>query len=124
MEAWTRSALRRNGGVNRDPLDFNVFASELFQTNIAVHKTASADIDRLTRSPRVDLRLRQAFRLQRLYRSLGAKEDYNDLAMVHHAALQRLISETFFDGKIGALLSAAWTKRAVVEDGSENSAVG
>jgi iron complex outermembrane recepter protein len=119
MEAnTTDSTSDANGGTNRSrAFDFNVFASELFN-NIAVHKTASADIDEGSLGATVDLRTARPFDYNGFQGVLGAKEDYNDLAGTIMPRYSGLISNTFFDGKFGALLSAAYTKRAIVDDGS------
>jgi TonB-dependent receptor len=107
-----------NGGVNRTrSFDFNVFASELFN-NITVHKTSSADIDEGSLGATVDLRTARPFDYNGFTAVVGAKEDYNDLGGTMMPRYTGLISDTFMDGKFGALLSAAWTKRAVVDDGS------
>jgi iron complex outermembrane receptor protein len=124
MEALTSvSSSDANGGTNRTAagsgraFDFNVFASELFN-NITVHKTASADIDEGSLGATVDLRTARPFDYNGFTAVMGAKEDYNDLAGTIMPRYTGLISDTFFDGKFGALLSAAWTKRAIVDDGS------
>src|SRR6185369_6426095 len=119
MEALTSvSTSDANGGTNRDrAFDFNVFASELFN-NITVHKTTSADIDEGSLGATVDLRTARPFDYNGFTAVVGAKEDYNDLAGTLMPRYTGLISDTFADGKFGALLSVAWTKRAVVDDGS------
>jgi iron complex outermembrane receptor protein len=119
MEALTTvSTSDANGGTNRDrTFDFNVFASELFN-NITVHKTASADIDEGSLGATVDLRTGRPFDYNGFTAVIGAKGDYNDLAGTKEPRFSGLISDTFFDGKFGALLSAAYTKRAIVDDGS------
>jgi iron complex outermembrane recepter protein len=119
MEAVTTvSTSDASGGTNRGrAFDFNVFASELFN-NITVHKTASADIDEGSLGATVDLRTARPFDYNGFTAVVGAKEDYNDLAGTVMPRYSGLISDTFFDGKFGALVSAAWTKRAIVDDGS------
>jgi len=119
MESSTSvSTSDANGGTNRDrAFDFNVFASELFN-NITVHKTTSADIDEGSLGATVDLRTARPFDYNGFTAVVGAKEDYNDLAGTLMPRYTGLISDTFADGKFGALLSVAWTKRAVVDDGS------
>jgi iron complex outermembrane receptor protein len=119
MEALTTvSTSDANGGTNRDrAFDFNVFASELFN-NITVHKTASADIDEGSLGATVDLRTARPFDYNGFTAVVGAKEDYNDLGGTLMPRYSGLISDTFFDGKFGALVSVAYTKRAIVDDGS------
>src|ERR1700730_5708138 len=119
MEALTTvSTSDANGGTNRDrSFDFNVFASELFN-NITVHKTSSADIDEGSLGATVDLRTARPFDYNGFTAVVGAKEVYNDLAGRFMPRYSGLISDTFFDGKFGALVSVAYTKRAIVDDGS------
>jgi TonB-dependent receptor len=119
METLTTvSTSDANGGTNRDrSFDFNVFASELFN-NITVHKTSSADIDEGSLGATVDLRTARPFDYNGFQAVVGAKEDYNDLAGTLMPRYSGLISDTFFDGKFGALVSVAYTKRAIVDDGS------
>jgi iron complex outermembrane receptor protein len=119
MEALTTvSTSDANGGTNRDrSFDFNVFASELFN-NITVHKTSSADIDEGSLGATVDLRTARPFDYNGLTAVVGAKENYNDLAGTLMPRYSGLISDTFMDGKFGALVSIAYQKRAIVDDGS------
>src|ERR1700738_4102131 len=119
MEALTTvSTSDAAGGTNRDrSFDFNVFASELFN-NITVHKTSSADIDEGSLGATVDLRTARPFDYNGFTAVMGAKEDYNDLAGTLMPRYSGLISNTWADGMFGALVSAAYTKRAIVDDGS------
>jgi TonB-dependent receptor len=119
MEALsTVSTSDANGGTNKNRVfDFNVFASELFN-NITVHKTSSADIDEGSLGATVDLRTARPFDYNGFTAVVGAKADYNDLAGTVMPRYSGLISDTFNDGMFGALLSAAFTKRAIVDDGS------
>jgi TonB-dependent receptor len=119
MEALTTvSSSDADGGTNRDrSFDFNVFASELFN-NIAVHKTSSADIDEGSLGATVDLRTARPFDYNGFTAVVGAKEDYNDLAGTLMPRYTGLISNTWADGMFGALVSAAYQKRAIVDDGS------
>ena len=119
MEALTTvSTSDADGGTNRDrSFDFNVFASELFN-NITVHKTSSADIDEGSLGATVDLRTARPFDYSGFQAVVGAKEDYNDLAGTLMPRYTGLISDIFFDGKFGALVSVAYQKRAIVDDGA------
>src|ERR1700730_10364832 len=119
MEALTTvSTSDANGGTNRDrSFDFNVFASELFN-NITVHKTSSADIDEGSLGATVDLRIARPFDYNGFTAVVGAKENYNDLAGTLMPRYSGLISDTFMNGKFGALVSVAYQKRAIVDDGS------
>jgi iron complex outermembrane recepter protein len=119
MEALTTvSTSDANGGTNRDrSFDFNVFASELFNT-VTVHKTATADVDEGSLGATVDLRAARPFDFNGFTLVTGGKLDYNDLATTYNPRATGLISDTFADGKFGILLSAAYTKRAIIDDGS------
>src|SRR6185312_1151741 len=91
--------------------------SELFN-NITVHKTASADIEEGSLGATVDLRTARPFDYNGFTAVVGAKEDYNDLAGTLMPRYSGLISNTWADGMFGALVSAAYTKRAIVDDGA------
>ena len=119
MEALTTvSTSDANGGTNKNRVfDFNVFASELFN-NITIHKTASADIDEGSLGATVDLRTARPFDYNGFTAVVGAKADYNDLAGTVMPRYSGLISDTFADGMFGALVSVAYTKRAIVDDGA------
>ncbi len=119
MEALTTvSTSDANGGTNRGrQFDFNVFASELFNT-VTVHKTTSADIDEGSLGATVDLRAARPFDFNGFTFVTGGKLDYNDLASNYNPRASALISDTFADGKLGFLVSGAYTKRAIIDDGS------
>jgi TonB-dependent receptor len=119
MEALTTIGTSdANGGTNRDrSFDFNVFAAELFNT-ITVHKTTSADIDEGSLGATVDLRAPQPFDYKGPAFALGGKLGYNDLASSYNPRATILLSDTFFDGRFGALLSGAYAHRAIIDDGS------
>ncbi len=119
MEALTTiSTSDANGGTNRDrSFDFNVFASELFNS-VTVHKTSSADVDEGSLGATVDLRAARPFDYNGFTFVTGGKLDYNDLATTYNPRASALISDTFADGKLGFLLSGAYTKRAILDDGS------
>jgi iron complex outermembrane recepter protein len=119
MEALTTIGTSdANGGTNRDrSFDFNVFAAELFNT-ITVHKTTSADIDEGSLGATVDLRAPRPFDHPGFTFAAGGKLGYNDLAESHNPRATFVVSDTFFDGKFGALLSGAYAHRAIIDDGS------
>jgi iron complex outermembrane receptor protein len=48
---------------------------------------------------------------------VSAQEGYNDLSKSWDPRLAALASDTWFDGKIGALVSVAYTKRELLEEG-------
>jgi iron complex outermembrane recepter protein len=106
------------GGTNRDrSFDFNVFASELFN-NITVRKTASADIEEGSLGATVDLNVARPFDYDGFTFVTGAQGAFNDLADEVNPRGAFLVSNTWADGKFGALLSAAYTKRDLLDNGT------
>jgi TonB-dependent receptor len=118
MEALTTIGTSdANGGTNRTrSFDFNVFASELFNS-ITIHKTSSADLDEGSLGATVDLRTGRPFDYNGLTAVVGGKAGYNDLSSKVNPRATVLLSDTWFDGKFGALISGAFQKRAIVDDG-------
>ncbi|HEU4624033.1 MAG TPA: TonB-dependent receptor [Steroidobacteraceae bacterium] len=107
-----------NGGTNRDrAFDFNVFASELFNS-ITVRKTASADVEEGALGATVDLRVARPFDYNGFTFVTGGKLGYNDLGDDFNPRGTVLISDTFGDGKFGALFSAAYSHRKLLDNGS------
>ena len=107
-----------SGGSNRNrQFDFNVFASELFNS-ITARKTASADVDEGSLGATIDLRTARPFDYPGFTAVASAKGAYNDLSDDFDPRAAFLISNTFADGKFGALLSAAYTERSLLEEGT------
>lgn len=106
-----------SGGTNRGRgFDFNVFAAELFNS-ITVRKSSSADVDEGSLGATVDLRAARPFDLDGLTITASARGRYNDLNRQVDPRVAFLISDTFADGKLGALISMAYSKRRVLEEG-------
>ncbi|MGO4221174.1 TonB-dependent receptor [Lysobacter sp. TAF61] len=118
MEALTTTGgTDSSGGANRGRgFDFNVFASELFNS-IKVRKTASADIEEGSLGATVDLQTARPFDYDGFTFVTGAQMGYNDLAGDLDPRATMLISDTWFDNKFGALMSVAYTKRRLIEEG-------
>ncbi len=118
MEALTTTGgTDSSGGVNRGRgFDFNVFASELFN-NIIVRKTAQADIEEGSLGATVDLNVAHPFDYEGYTFLISGQAGYNDLSDDWDPRGVALISNTFADGTFGALLSLAYTKRNLVEEG-------
>jgi len=118
MEALTTTGgTDSSGGANRGRgFDFNVFASELFNS-ITVRKTASADIEEGALGATVDLQTARPFDYDGFTFVTGAQLGYNDLASDLDPRATMLVSNTWADNKFGALLSVAYTKRRLVEEG-------
>lgn len=122
MEAIsTTGGTANSGGTNRGRgFDFNVFASDLFNS-IAVRKTASADIEEGSLGGTVDLTTARPFDSRKPQLVLSAGASYNSLAQKTTPRLSALASRTFFDGKFGALVSVAYEERRLKEEGANIS---
>ncbi len=118
LEALTTTgATDSSGGANRSRgFDFNVFASELF-SNVRVRKTQSASIDEGSLGATVDLRVARPFDFDGFAGSLAIKGGYNDLKDDFHPRLSGLVTNTWADGRVGALFSASYSERSIYEEG-------
>jgi iron complex outermembrane recepter protein len=106
-----------SGGNNRGRgFDFNVFASELFNS-ITVRKSSTADVDEGSLGATVDLQSGRPFDYRGATAVFSAKERYNDLSGKVDPRAAFLLSNTWGDGKFGALISGAYSKRRVYEEG-------
>jgi TonB-dependent receptor len=113
----TASGTDSSGGANRNrAFDFNVFASELFNS-ITVRKTASAQTEEGSLGATVDLQTGRPFDYKGATFVVSTQEGYNDLAKAWDPRLAVLASNTWLDGKIGALVSLAYTERSLLEEG-------
>lgn len=107
-----------SGGANRSrSFDFNVFASELFNS-ITVRKTASADVEEGSLGATVDLVTARPFDYKEDMTVAGsAQVGLNDFSNAVDPKFAALISKNFADNKIGILLSAAYSERGIREEG-------
>jgi TonB-dependent receptor len=106
------------GGTNRSrSFDFNVFASELFN-ELTVRKTAAAEIEEGSLGATVDLRASRPFNYNGLTFVTSLQGGYNDLSEEFDPRAAVLLSNTFADGRFGALMSVAYTQRTLNDDGS------
>ncbi|WP_336966426.1 TonB-dependent receptor [Sphingobium aquiterrae] len=106
-----------SGGTNRGRgFDFNVFASDLFN-EISVRKSAEASVEEGSLGATVDLRTARPFDYGEFTLVASAQGSYNDLSEKASPRGAFLISDTFADGTIGVLLSAAYGRRKIVEEG-------
>ncbi len=106
-----------SAGVNRSRgFDFNTFASELF-SQVKVNKTQSAQMDEGSLGSTVDLRGSRPFDFKGFQASASAQAGYGELAKEFDPRVSGLISNTWADGRFGALLSASYSKRNVYEEG-------
>jgi iron complex outermembrane recepter protein len=118
MEALTTTgAADASGGVNRSrSFDFNVFASELFNS-ITVRKTAAAEVEEGSLGATVDLQTARPFDYKGFTFAASTQLGWNDLAENVDPRAAFLVSNTFANGKFGALLSMAYTNRSGLEEG-------
>jgi iron complex outermembrane recepter protein len=106
-----------SGGANRNrSFDYNVFASELFNS-ITARKTASADVDEGSLGATIDLATARPFDYKEFTFVSSVQAGYNDLAEEVDPRGSLLISDTFADDRLGALFSIAYTKRHIREEG-------
>ncbi|CAN7411845.1 TonB-dependent receptor [Pseudoduganella sp. LjRoot289] len=106
-----------SGGANRSRgFDFNVFPSELF-SSLTVRKSSSADIDEGSLGATVDLQTMRPFDLKGFNATVMAKGKYNDLARKTDPRVGFLVSNTNADRTLGFLVSGAYSKRQVLEEG-------
>lgn len=109
-----------SGGNNRGrAFDFNVFASELFN-RIEIHKTASAEVQEGSLGATVDLHTPRPFDFDRFTVVGSGQLGYNDLSEENNPRASALISNTFFDGRFGALFSIAYSDRQLTQEGSSS----
>jgi iron complex outermembrane recepter protein len=107
-----------SGGANRQrAFDFNVFASELFNS-ITVRKTASADIEEGSLGATVDLQTARPFDMKDDMTIAGsAAIGLNDLSNAIDPKLSGLFATKLMDGRLGILVSAAYSERGILEEG-------
>ncbi|MGV3480693.1 MAG: TonB-dependent receptor plug domain-containing protein, partial [Sphingobium sp.] len=116
MEALTTAGgADASGGTNRGRgFDFNVFAADLFN-QISVRKTAEASTEEGSLGATVDLRTARPFDYNGFTLAGSVQAAYNDLSEKVSPRGAFLIADTFADGTIGVLLSAAYGRRKTVE---------
>ncbi len=106
------------GGNNRGrSFDFNVFSSDLFSA-LVVHKTGSADVDEGSLGATVDMRAPRPFDKEGFVFTANGQLGYNDLSTKNDPAGGFLISNTFMDGKVGALFSYSYAERSILDQGT------
>jgi iron complex outermembrane receptor protein len=107
-----------SGGANRSrAFDFNVFASELF-SRLTVRKSPAAEVDEGSLGATVDLQTARPFdHRSGFVMSATAQMGYNDLSNDWSPRGAFLISDTFYDGRLGILFSAAYSRRDLYEEG-------
>lgn len=110
-----------NGSTNRGRgFDFSVFASELFNS-LEVRKTSEAGVEEGSLGATVDLRTARPFDFKGETFTLGGQASYNSLVRQGEPRVTALYSNRWDTsvGKVGALVSLAYSRRTVQEEGYE-----
>ena len=108
------------GGTNRGRgFDFNVFASDLF-SSLTVHKTNSASTEEGSLGATVELHTGHPFDHPGFVFTASAQAGYQDLAQSVNPRVAALISDTFANGKLGVLFSAAYQSNNTLEEGTSS----
>ncbi len=106
------------GGTNRDrSFDFNTFASELFNS-VTIRKSSSAEIEEGSLGATVDLRTGRPFDYKGLTVLTSVTGAYNDISSSFDPRAVFLASDTWAEGRFGALISAAYTERELGDEGA------
>lgn len=110
----------RDGRANRNrQFDFNVFAADLF-TSVKVAKSQEADVEEGSLGATVQLRSAKPFDYDGFTMAAGANASYNDLSENTDPRFTGLISDRWLDGRLGALVSVAYSTRNTFEEGSSS----
>lgn len=110
----------RDGRANRNrQFDFNIFAADLF-TSVKVAKSQEAATDEGSLGATVQLRSAKPFDYDDFTFAMGAQASYNDLSEETDPRITALISDRWMDGRLGALVSVAYSKRNTFEEGSSS----
>lgn len=105
------------GGVNRSrSIDFNIFASELFN-RIDINKSQKASIEEGGLASTIELFTAKPFDNPGFHVSAGAQLTIDSLADENDPRYTALISNTFLDDTFGVLLSVAVSERTVRQEG-------
>ena len=119
MEAQaTTGGTDSSGGANRGRgFDFNVFASELFNS-IKVRKTAAAETEEGSLGATIALQSARPFDYRGQRMAFSLQGGYNDLSENWNPRAAFLVSSTFGDqDQFGALLSVAYSEKDSFEEG-------
>ncbi len=119
MEAQaTAGGTDSSGGANRGRgFDFNIFASELFNS-ITVRKTAAAETEEGSLGATVDLLTTRPFDRDGFTAAASVQAGYNDLSEEYNPRYAFLLSNTFgANDEFGALISLAYSERSLLEEG-------
>lgn len=95
--------------------DFNVFASELFNS-LKVRKTASAETDEGSLGATVDLQTGRPFDYRKDRYALSIEDAYYENGGSHNPRIAGLVSRRFADGRMGFLASVAYSEKETETD--------
>lgn len=110
----------RDGRANRNrQFDFNVFAADLF-TSVKIAKSQEAEVDEGSLGATVQLRSAKPFDYDGFTFAAGAQASYNDLSENTDPRFTALLSDRWFDDRVGALVSVAYSTRNTFEEGSSS----
>ncbi len=108
-----------SGGITLNSgraFDFNVFASELFN-RVDIQKTQTASLEEGGIAGTVDMYSAKPFDFDGFSASASVQDGYNSLTEKNDPRIALLVSNTFADGKFGALASLAYSERTVRQEG-------
>ncbi|MGJ8693831.1 MAG: TonB-dependent receptor [Thalassotalea sp.] len=106
-----------DGGVNTSRgFDFNIFASELFNS-LEVHKTTSAELDEGSLGATVALRTARPFDYNENVAAFNFQEGYNDQSGDMTPRASGVLSFKNDDDSLGALFSLAYAERSISNKG-------
>lgn len=118
---FTRVTINGQGVVSGSggrEIDFNIFASELFNS-VRVVKSHSASLSEGGLAGTVDLRTARPFDFRGPAFGVSAQWVGNDLAEDYRPRLSALASTTLADGRIGVLGSISYSELALRQDNAE-----
>lgn len=119
MEVPASSDGLDSGGVTINSgraFDFHVFASELFN-RVDIQKSTTASMEEGGIAGTVDLYSAKPFDFEGFKFAASAQGSFNDLSEETDPRLAVIVSDTFADGKLGALMSVAYSERTVRQEG-------
>ncbi|PKP93317.1 MAG: TonB-dependent receptor [Alphaproteobacteria bacterium HGW-Alphaproteobacteria-16] len=96
--------------------DFHIFASELFN-RVDVQKTQRASIEEGGIAGTVDLYSAKPFDFKKPQAVVSVQGGYNSMTRKVDPRITAMLSRTFADDTIGVLVSAAYSKRTVYQEG-------
>ena len=96
--------------------DFHIFASELFN-RVDVQKTQRASIEEGGIAGTVDLYSAKPFDFSKPQAVISAQGGYNSITRKVDPRVTAMLSDQFADGKVGVLVSAAYSERTVYQEG-------